>query len=437
MRRAHVIALGMLAAVAVVAGANVESCGSEPSPSRRAPRRANPRRSWSRSLWIAPARSDGPIEADAAVANADPYDTEDAGLEPVRPDLMEQLCRPLVHAICAARGRCGCPDAGCAERELASCASWLGCAYYGTGEGLVIDEERAARCVDVAGAASAQCLGFPLPFECYGVLVDPAEPGGACGEASLACVGGWCVEGRCEPTPREGESCEGECSGGAVCVDGRCRSMHGQACETLYDCPRWLACVGGRCAPPRPEHAACESDDECGVRFSCVEARCERPERCRVHEDCGGDDHCEGAHEDRCVAEPHARAGEPCDALRCAPGHVCRDGSCVEGPREREPCSSDFECAAGLSCEWNGSAHECVALDLREGEACPRSGGVCGPGLVCGVTSARCVRAASAGERCGDGCELGLACEELFDGGRCMPEICDDEYTARWSCDVD
>ncbi len=167
-------------------------------------------------------------------------------------------------------------------------------------------------------ALDASCAG-----QCGQVL-----PGCAC-DASCVARGDCCIDAceqcdacRCQRTC-DGRSCGedgcggscGDCGAGLRCADGRCDP---DPCEGV-SCDACSECVDGGCRP-LPEGAPCEDGDLCTVLDVCEEGRCEGQPR-----DC--DD------------------GVPCTADLCDP----ETGRCEPEPSEEcERCDGGVDCPRTL-----------------------------------------------------------------------------------------
>lgn len=257
----------------------------------------------------------------------------------------EEACVLLAESLCEVESRCFISrfssDEECVERTTLACLTF----------------SLAEQAADVAAlrgpfigldCEAAYLLVGDREFEGFEVQIDPAE----------SC---WTGRGELE----EGDPCffDQQCAEGA-CIEG----LDGGC---------------GTCGAPKDEGESCYSDEECADGLQCLwddgdstcapmsdlGESCEGPHRCRDGLTC-----LEEGQEFVCVLP--AQEGEPCDwdDDGCAPGLVCRDGTC-EVPLfgdVGDPCGvhwSDCSEQLGLICDWESET--CLEPDYAElGEAC-------------------------------------------------------------------
>jgi hypothetical protein len=90
------------------------------------------------------------------------------------------------------------------------------------------------------------------------------------------CVGR-CLERHCNPAAALGADCKysNACAAGAHCLNGKCSEKPlppaGSPCDG-NQCAQGARCFKGKCIEPKPESAACASNEEC--RGACVQGKC-------------------------------------------------------------------------------------------------------------------------------------------------------------------
>lgn len=264
--------------------------------------------------------------------------------------------------------------------------------------------------------------------------------------------------GRCLADVRDCRSTS-ECPLGKVCVDLRCQEP--QQCEDDEFCTIGV-CVDGQCLECRDESTCeegqlcqenrcvtvihgCSDADPCPGSQVCTDGRCLEPARCTGDLDCYEGRYCFAEH---CAApcDPLAQTGCPlgfscsdtgrCELVPCtpggddcAPGLVCRDGSCqlpltcTDDPslcRSRQTCESGFcvepricetdvDCFAGRYCLGDPGESRCSDPCLDDG-GCPEP-------FVCLEATGRCVEPEGIC-RSSDYCSRGAVCEN----GICRPQ---------------
>jgi len=184
-------------------------------------------------------------------------------------------------------------------------------------------------------------------------------------------------------------------------------------CEEDGDCPEGTLCRLDGC------HPICETDEECSGAQSCIDDRCQEPERCLVDEDCLGLRVCELGICSAANCETHSDCEALCSNRLCAPSlpDACEAHSC---PRPQvcserlglcyldDLCETDNDCPAGLPFCDGGECMACVIdSDCTGSEECLF--GVC---------------------RFIGGCEVDNDCpgSRICDFGFCMPSgVCEDD----------
>ncbi len=154
-----------------------------------------------------------------------------------------------------------------------------------------------------------------------------------CSSTSPCPAGRTCVDGECRiDTGPMDETCQfnSECGAGRVCVNERCSS----ACGLDNPCPTGAACMDGFCREQLPPTGDCVVNSDCAAMEICVDTRCLAG--CDADTDCTAGNYCDLS---TGTCRYDDRLDPSCGGTRmCAPGSVCRNGSC------RSPCTEDSEC---------------------------------------------------------------------------------------------
>lgn len=316
--------------------------------------------------------------SDAADAVADAPEPDaggpdgSAGPDTVTPPdpLAEALCLPLATVQCQAALECGCKDPfspggvadeeTCVERESARCLETLAPIADLLAAGVLhVVPALADDCREAAEAAVAPCEELsPLVTSlwCRGVFSTAAALGGPC-DGDICAEGlGWCDGGTCAPLPAGGQPCQGLCAAGLLCAPGGVCAPPAQAGDPCtpegLPCAPPLHCIGGTCRGPLPVGDPCEVEAECAPGLVCAEGLCaEGPTGCEPESPCGAASLCFGVPIRECAAK--LGAGTPCQSDEvCAAGTYCSDETeqCTALPGDGEPCAKGVLCGPELAC---------------------------------------------------------------------------------------
>jgi hypothetical protein len=313
----------------------------------------------------------------------------------------------------------------------AACERQIACGYHVlNGESEVDACIEAQRCQALAGVvASKEAVIDVAAVKACAAAIE----GASCGELAAQGVG---IDPACEHyvtgTRGEGESCRGgtisDCAAGLAC------DLSAGTCPGTCRAPA-ARCTEGSCGPD----AFCTSAGACQPRAAIGEA-CDET---LIDFDNLSDDACAtGAHCDGGLCKADLGAGEACAGTSigaCGPGAACActdpascgepDLACLPAHAAGEPCSSAFDCAEGLHCDFDGGGRCAPRAGL--GEACGASLGACLHTLVC--VEGHCVAEAPAvtdiplldkDGSCDDGgaCPLGTTC--TCDDASCQVRFC-------------
>lgn len=225
----------------------------------------------------------------------------------------------------------------------------------------VIDEEALTGCLDDIAA----CTPAHLSDACGRVTVGLTPIGGACAEHPVCAPGSFCARpggcGTCEPLRTLGERCRQrvECAPSPDGLPVVCDVYASWTC-IAYVVRETPSEVGSACGyvitePGRAEYAICGEGGACPLPGRvCVEST--RPPR----------------GEPVAVTEVGGACGDGeryCDADLDL---TCIDDTCRPlGAREGDACGSDFLCAPGLHCVFDGASNlVCRSALGAEGERC-------------------------------------------------------------------
>ena len=254
----------------------------------------------------------------------------------------------------------------------------------------------------------------------------------------------------CGELVAQGLDIDAACSQYLVGTLGEGESCHG---GTISDCAPGLSCVfeGNTCpgtctAPPAPcSEGSCGADAFCGADGTC-QSRAALGEACdetQIGFDNLSDRACvAGTHCEDFVCVADLDAGAACGGLDV---HACGDGACMCadpddcdedadftcGPVRLagEACSTAFDCAEGLYCDFYAGSR-CVERGAA-GAACNDSFGACQHPLVCvdgacgdEQPSVAEVPLLAEGESCFEGgsCPLGTTC--TCEDADCTEKLC-------------
>lgn len=165
-----------------------------------------------------------------------------AWVTPYAPPLPQE-CRRVLQGRLAAGAAC---------RSSLECVDGLLC--WGAGPGTAGVCTPPAPVGATCGAAADDLATYTRQTD------DPRHP---------ACAG-FCKHGRCAPFAKPGEACSGneQCGPGAHCAAGRCTAGPqpelGDDCSSTA-CAAGLTCLDGRCAPPRKAGETCSKPAECAA----------------------------------------------------------------------------------------------------------------------------------------------------------------------------
>lgn len=230
----------------------------------------------------------------------------------------------------------------------------------------------------------------------------PVSLGGACLGADECADGLRCVEGRCAPLARAGETCGDPHD----CVAG-------YACHTTYS--NGGACMATTCSEAGRDTGNCRTTRSTG-------RACSPDVMCRPLEVCA----YTNAATSVCRAIP--TQGQSCEGFmhwNCPAGLVCEltSHTCVV-PRAGGTCGIATEdlssaCGASLGCDARTDGSNVCVARVAEGGACNTES--CQAGLHCSTNTRRCVRDQAEGSACSAGNECGVALGRRLDcvAGQC------------------
>lgn len=248
--------------------------------------------------------------------------------------------------------------------------------------GAAFDLASAQACVSQLASAVSCLDALRLAWDCYELNLGAPKTG----------VGEPCVH-RCV-----GADCIDFCNLGLSCNAGVCAPPPtlGDPCDPSHSCRSTLTCRGGVC-----DFAQLDEDCitvACGPGLACFgfcqPAAClDLPSRQFVHHigcACTSDADCPqvtgACFAGTCTLRP--LAGDACgaDTPPCARSS-CEAGRCVGLASGIGPCTSDLDCATGLTCSGDAATPGLCGPERARGEPCGVTfGGACMRGLVCRST---------------------------------------------------
>ncbi|WP_373046629.1 PPC domain-containing protein [Vulgatibacter sp.] len=306
---------------------------------------------------------------------------------------------------CAAGEAC---EAGSCVAVPVECTSDVECEEAAPGRPLCLVEDGRGLCVECRGGAD-------------------------CGEG-IDCLGGACVDVRCEsdldceafpdlPVCSDEGRCVG-CTGDEDCAEGESCSEAG-ICEPPFRCGSNQDCAGNPagevCDPASGACVVCTGDADCAIGQRCEERAACVAIACDTVNDCPVGARCEAG---SCSAAGPCGSGADCAFDPRAP--ACNaEGQCVEctvdagcGTGERcidevctvpQECVTDSECRGGYVCA-GGLCGAC-----RTDDQCPR--GICSAGAC--IDAATCTSDAD----CADGVCSGDVCSDCATTLDCAPGL--------------
>jgi hypothetical protein len=289
-----------------------------------------------------------------------------------KPLLLDQACRDLQQAACAAFQRCAPDNFGSAYPDLASCVSirTADCVERRGAPGNSVTPDGVEAC---AHATSKLTCDAVMASEFGNTQSDPAcvwqgtlAEGDAC-IASSQCATGTCsfydrdACGTC--VTRADSSCivDSECLVGSRCINGLCvgGGQLGAACGGASVCATDLTCRDGQCAPLAKLGEACVASGSggCGPGLWCN----------YVTLQCGHSVLLPGTGTEGCGIVSNG-SNVLCPAgKQCLPDAASGTNHCVPAAPEGDPCSYQIECGVGLGC------YESTCTRLRA-DACAAPG---------------------------------------------------------------
>jgi hypothetical protein len=295
------------------------------------------------------AASDGP----ATATGSDAFASSGEASSPLSP---ENFPTTFANAVCDSLVACcqqsGLDSSSCQPTLQAVLAAWI--ASKTADPKVVLDQEAAARCIEITRAGFKACTDQSVAQQsggdCSNMVHGTVPVGGSCESSSQcapttagtsACTNRVCVVRELPVTPDSrhrtlGEACDGTChpsycmwsetsqppalcwtDDGVYCENGACVATPavGQPC-TSY-CPKDAHCADGLCAPNTSD-GPCKDDDECLPQSRCFGAGAAGPGRCTLLKENG---------------------------ISCTSPKECISGQCLTGACRPWSMANDYVCS--------------------------------------------------------------------------------------------